>query len=153
MARAASSPCDGMFPSSRGYQTWEGSIAASHVSSSLSNAAMDRWTTSMFSSDMLVQYLAGGPSCLDFRPNASLDDLKLLRRAAQVAVPIRLQDHQILDPHAEAARNVDPRLHGHGIAGAQLVLRGDREAGRLVDLQAHAVTEPMAEVVPVPSLG
>jgi hypothetical protein len=52
MARAASSPWDGMFPSSSEYQTWEGSIAVSHASSSSSNAAMDLRTISTFSSDI-----------------------------------------------------------------------------------------------------
>src|SRR6266511_1421800 len=56
-------------------------------------------------------------------------------------------DDQILDPdHAEAGE-VDPRLDGDDVSGLELVFRLLREPRRLVDEQADAVPEAVAELL------
>ena len=57
--------------------------------------------------------------------------------------------HQVLDPDPELARQVDAGLDGDDVAGAQLVLGALRQPRRLVDLEADAVTETVAELLAV----
>ena len=57
---------------------------------------------------------------------------------------------EVLDAHADAPRDVDAGLDRHDVPGAQRLLGGGaREPRRLVDLQAHAVAEAVAEVLAV----
>src|SRR5438132_9672846 len=51
---------------------------------------------------------------------------------------------EVLDPHAEAAREVDPRLDGDDVARHERVARLRSERRRLVYLEADAVPEPVA---------
>ncbi len=53
--------------------------------------------------------------------------------------------HEILDPDAALARQVDAGLDRHDVAGLQHVRRLRAEDGRLVDLDADAVPEPVTE--------
>ena len=73
---------------------------------------------------------------------------RLRRRGEDLAA--LLGDHdEVLDPRSAAARDVDPGLHGHDLAGLEARLDALREAGVLVDLQADAVAEAVAEVLAV----
>src|SRR5215218_11438455 len=57
-----------------------------------------------------------------------------------------LADHdQVLDPDPAQAAQVDPRLDGDHVAGGEHVRRLRREPRVLVDEQADAVAEPVAE--------
>src|SRR3712207_8316117 len=56
-------------------------------------------------------------------------------------------DQGVLDPDPAVAGQVDARLHGDGHAGSQGTRAQRADARRLVDLQAHAVPEPVGEVL------
>src|SRR4051794_32130469 len=83
----------------------------------------------------------------------SVDERELLRGAAQVAIPVARDHHQVLDPNAEAPGEVDPGLHRDGVALAQLVLGGGREPRALMDLESDPVAEAVPEVIAVTGLG
>src|SRR3954468_14299513 len=74
---------------------------------------------------------------------------ELLREVGHHPGASLLHGHQILDPDAELAGQVDARLHGDHVAGAKLALRGLGDARALVHLESHAVTKPVPEVRPV----
>src|SRR5579859_7831757 len=60
-------------------------------------------------------------------------------------------DHQgVLNPDAAPARQVDTRLDGDGNPVPEFTRPAHSQGRGLVDLQAHAVTEPVAEVLAVP---
>src|SRR5215813_5813212 len=62
--------------------------------------------------------------------------------------------HQgVLDPDAALARQVDAGLDGDGNAGRESTGPYGAQHGCLVDLQAHAVPEAVAEVIAVPGGG
>ena len=69
--------------------------------------------------------------------------------------PLRLRwpsvgdDDQVLDPHAELARQVDAGLDRHHFAGREHVLGALRDARLLVHLEPDAVAEPVAEALAV----
>ena len=58
-------------------------------------------------------------------------------------------DDEVLDPDAEAAGDVDAGLDRDDVAGAEHVVGALAEARRLVDLEADAVAEAVAELVAV----
>ena len=58
-------------------------------------------------------------------------------------------DDEVLDPHADGARHVDPGLDGDDVAGGERVVALLRQARGLVDLEPDAVAEPVAEVLAV----
>ena len=70
----------------------------------------------------------------------------------QVPAAVLGDDDEVLDPHAELARQVDARLDGDDFAGREHVVGARREARPLVDLEADAVAEPVAEVLAVAGL-
>src|SRR6187402_3694907 len=86
-------------------------------------------------------------------PARLLDQLQLLGEAAEIAITVGIDDDQVLDPHPELARQVDPGLDRHHFAGREHVLGALRDAGLLVDLQPYAVPEAVAEALAVPSGG
>ena len=83
------------------------------------------------------------------QPLALIDELELFRQAAEVAVAVVGDDDQVLDPDAELARQVDAGLDRHHFAGREHVLGARRDARPLVDLEADAVAEPVAEALAV----
>ena len=78
--------------------------------------------------------------------------LQVLAEPAQVSVAVAGDHDQVLDPDAELPGQVDAGLDRDDVALRELVLGGGREPRPLVDLEAHAVAEPVAEVVAVPGL-
>src|SRR5205085_12202946 len=80
----------------------------------------------------------------------SVDDRQLLRERAQHIAARFGNDDQVLDPDAELAREVDPRLDRDRVAGLDLAFRAPSEPRALSDVQAHPVPVPVAEVLPVP---
>src|SRR5437764_2621376 len=80
----------------------------------------------------------------------SVDDRQLLRERAQHIAARFGNDDQVLDPDAELAREVDPRLDRDRVAGLELAFRARGEPRVLMDVQAHPVAEPVAEVLAVP---
>src|SRR3954469_6851484 len=80
---------------------------------------------------------------------ALVDELQLLRQAAEVATALGGDDHQVLDPYTKLARQVDAGLDRHHFAGLEHVLGALRDARLLVDLDADPVAEPVAEALAV----
>ena len=79
----------------------------------------------------------------------------MTRSSLDVALRLRmpvLGDHdQVLDPHPELARaRRRPARPSHDVACLEHVLGGLAQPGRLMDLEADAVAEPVAVVVAVP---
>src|SRR4051794_2902112 len=77
---------------------------------------------------------------------------EVLRGGGQHLAAAVVDDHEILDPHAEATRHVHARLHRDGVAADQIAFRARCEGGRLVDLEPDSVTEAVAELVAVAAL-
>src|SRR6266536_5108650 len=71
-------------------------------------------------------------------------------QAAEHLSTVFANGHEILDPDAADAWDVHARLDGDDIAGLQRVGRRGGQARRLVDLEADAVAEAVAEVLAVP---
>src|SRR5919197_1393613 len=59
-----------------------------------------------------------------------------------------LDDHEVLDPHAEPSWDVHPGLHGHRVAGRERLVDLRSEPRELVDLEPDAVTGPVTELLP-----
>ena len=59
----------------------------------------------------------------------------------------------VLDPYAAPAGDINARLDGHNHAGLQHGLIFHGKPGRLVDQQAHAVPQSMAEAAAVTGFG
>src|SRR5947209_674108 len=78
------------------------------------------------------------------------DDRELLGKRSEDITPLVGDCHQILDAHPELAWQIHTRLDCDDVAGRELVLGALGEARGLVDLDAHPVTEPVAEVVAMP---
>src|SRR5215217_7716661 len=70
---------------------------------------------------------------------------QVLRERGQDLGAVVRHDHEVLDPDAALPREVDARLHADDVSRLQRVLALRSQHGRLVDHQAHAVAEPMAE--------
>ena len=79
---------------------------------------------------------------------------ELLREAREHVGALVGHGHQVLDPHAQPARQVDARLDRHHVARHKgLVLLGPLAQARLlVHLHAHAVAQPVAETLAVAGL-
>src|SRR5205823_12829609 len=60
--------------------------------------------------------------------------------------------HEVLDPHAEAPGEVDPRLNGDDVAGLERRLVALGQARLLVNLEPDPVAEAVAELVAVAGL-
>ncbi len=73
------------------------------------------------------------------------DGQELLREPDGVLDPVVGHDHVVLDPDPEAAGEVDAGLDGDDVAGRERVGALGREPRRLVDVEAEAVSEPVAE--------
>ena len=80
---------------------------------------------------------------------SAADDQKLgLRGAGDDLASAGTQDHDILDPNAEAAGDVDAGLGAADAVFGHEGLTAGIGKGRLVDVQTEAVAEAVAEVVP-----
>src|SRR4051812_1178864 len=79
------------------------------------------------------------------RRPASGDDEKPLRKPAQVAAAVVGDRHEVLHPHPEPTGQVDPGLHRDHVSGLQDLIRLSGEARGLVQLEADAMPEPVAE--------
>src|SRR5215211_5182919 len=89
------------------------------------------------------------PTQVPRKRHESIDDLQLLRPAAEVAAAVGLDADQVLDADPEAASDVDARLDRDDVALDELVLGGLSQPRRLVDLDSHAVSQAVAELVAV----
>ena len=67
------------------------------------------------------------------------DDLQLLRQRRDDLGAVVGDDHEVLDPHAHGARDVDPGLDRDDHAGGQRGLALLGQPRPLVDVEAHAV--------------
>ena len=65
-----------------------------------------------------------------------IDELHLLGQAAEIAVALGGDDHQVLDPHTQAAAEVDAGLDRDDFVGGERVLGALREPWGLVNLEA-----------------
>src|SRR5919201_206030 len=79
-----------------------------------------------------------------------LDCHELLRERAQEGRSVVSDRDEILDAHTPDSHQVDPGLDRDHIARGQRVRRRLREPWRLVDSEADAVAEPVAEVLAEP---
>src|SRR3954463_16544067 len=70
---------------------------------------------------------------------------ELLREPDRVLDPVLGHDHVVLDPDPEAALEVDAGLDGDDVARRERVGALRREPRRLVDVEAEAVPETVAE--------
>src|SRR5918911_4088141 len=70
---------------------------------------------------------------------------ELLRERGQDLGAVVSDDDEVLDADAAAALEVDARLDGHDVPGSERVRGRVGETRRLVDLDADAVAEPVAE--------
>src|SRR5262249_9716090 len=70
---------------------------------------------------------------------------KLAREGGEDLWPVVPDDDQVLDPHAAEALEVDARLDRDGHAGLDDVLDARAHPGALVDLEADAVPQAVAE--------
>src|SRR5689334_1241916 len=57
---------------------------------------------------------------------------------------------RVLDAHAELSRQVDARLHRDDHAGLQHRVAARGHAGRLVDLEPHAMSRAVPELLGIP---
>ena len=58
-------------------------------------------------------------------------------------------DHQVFDPHSRETGDVDARFDRHDFIRGEHVLGPGAEPRAFVDLEAHPVPEPVAEVLAV----
>src|SRR4029077_12140641 len=79
----------------------------------------------------------------------SADRVQVLRKRRQQLEAVLTDDRQVLDADAADAREVDARLDGDDVPDLDRVGRLGRETRRLVDEQADAVPEAVAEAVAV----
>src|SRR3954469_2043648 len=98
-----------------------------------------------------LNWLVEMVSAMMVRPSAGRD--QLLRVAGEALAAVRGDHHQILDAHPTDARQVDARLHCDDHPRLEGCGVGDRQAWILVDLEAHAVTGAVLEVLAVAGLG
>src|SRR3954467_13260477 len=77
------------------------------------------------------------------------DDDQVLRGRRQDVGTIAADDHQVLDPYAEAAGQVHAGLHRDRVSRRQRALPARGQPRLLVDLQADAVAEPVSELLAV----
>src|SRR6478609_470150 len=83
------------------------------------------------------------------RRGSAVDDVQLARRFVERDRAVRAADHDVLDPGAVFADEVDPGLdrEGHPLA-KRLPVAGD-DVGVLVAFEADAVTGPVEEGVAI----
>src|SRR5262245_41350598 len=99
------------------------------------------------SSSRVMPFLKSFVETLTGSFRSELDQLAGGRADDDAAVIVDL--HHVLDPHAPDPGQIDAGLDGyHGTGGQRIVLLAT-EAGRLVDLEADAVTEAVDEGVSV----
>src|SRR4051812_46576945 len=84
-------------------------------------------------------------------PSADGDE-RLGEPAQDVAAGVG-DHHEVLDARADLPGQVDARLDGHGVASPQRTISALRQARAFVDLEPHAVSQAMAEVVAVARRG
>ena len=77
------------------------------------------------------------------RPHDDRDEL--LVELGQPLTAVFRDEHEVLDADAALAGEVDPRLDGDDVAGLEHVGRLGAQRRGLVDLDADAVPEPVAE--------
>ena len=98
---------------------------------------------------MLAGPATGG--LLRWPRSSSADHRELLRETREHHRGAVCDDHQVLDPHAELAGQVDARLDRHDAARLErLLARDPRQPGSLVDLQPDPVAEAVAELIAAP---
>ena len=85
------------------------------------------------------------------RAPSAVDGHELLREPGQHLAAAVGHDDQVLDADAELARQVDPGLDRHRVAGLQRALRGLRQPRRLVHLQPDPVAEAVPEAIAEPA--
>src|SRR5437764_2095546 len=66
--------------------------------------------------------------------------------------PVVGHHDEVLDPHPEASGQVDARFDGDDVPRLKRRLVALGQPRRLVDLEAHAVAEPVAELIAAPGL-
>src|SRR4051794_33890746 len=86
-------------------------------------------------------------------PKGSGDDGERLGGPAEDLAGVLGDDDQVLDAHAAAAGDVDARLDRDHVPPRQVRVLAARQPRTLVDLEADAVTEAVAEVVLVSRRG
>src|SRR5690606_34026520 len=112
-------------------------------------------TTYTPSSKLMVMPLRKSLTDITHKPPCGACGLRrqteqILRRFREHAAPVLRDDDQIFDPDAAPARQVHARLH----AGNHARLQHDGAAGAqarnfFVDVETHAVAQPMSKVFPV----
>src|SRR3954447_24833349 len=95
-----------------------------------------------------LNWLVEMVSAMMVRPSAGRD--QLLRVAGEALAAVRGDHHQILDAHTADARQVDARLHCDDHPRLEGCGGRRRQPRRLVDGDADAVPESVAEVPAVP---
>src|SRR5712692_1408888 len=74
-----------------------------------------------------------------------LEHDQFLRGAAERLLAVRRHHREVLDADPAPPREVDTRLDGDDLSLRQHVCAGGAQRRRLVDLDAHAVAEAVAE--------
>src|SRR4051812_19104361 len=73
---------------------------------------------------------------------------QVLRGGRQDLAAVLRHHNEVLDADAEAPGYIDPRLDGHALARDQLALDPRAQPRLLMDLEAHPMPEPVAELLP-----
>ncbi len=89
----------------------------------------------------------GSPARAGGRGGNLVDDGEALVEAAEVAVPVLADDHQVLDADAHLPGHVDARLDRDHVAGPHMVLGAGGQSRRLVHLDPDAMAEPVPEAL------
>src|SRR5919197_5266598 len=85
-----------------------------------------------------LEWVEGGAGTL------SRDD-EVFGSAGEHGMAVFRHHHEILDPHAAAARQIHAGLHGDHVPGEQRRLGRGGQPRRLVDLHPDPVAEPVTE--------
>ena len=88
-------------------------------------------------------------SAIDRRPSLA-DDHGLLRHARQALAPVLRDDDEVLDPHTDVARQVDPGLDGDDVAHLENGAGLGPQVRLLVDVETDTVAETVAVALPQP---
>src|SRR5262245_39390865 len=81
---------------------------------------------------------------------ASLDGCQLLRDRSEDHGTVVADGHEVLDANAEAPGHVYPGLDRHDAPALEVALARRRQPRALVDLQSHAMTQAVAELIAAP---
>src|SRR3954447_2756659 len=100
----------------------------------------------------IAPYAASGRCCALWPAVGSalgIDDPQVLRQRRDDLAAVVGDDDEVLDPHADRAGHIDPRLDRDDVARLQRVLPLLGEPRPLVDLEPDPVSEAVAEVLGV----